>query len=123
MISPVTFTPVSPTLLAQGTQPNEFDLRRLKRMLEKRERYRYVTVSITPTDNGYLITSPCCSRSVSPDGALIDIALIEYEEASEMWKLSAKNHVEGQWDLQRSSETLKQLVEYLLLDPSKVFWQ
>src|SRR5660398_21549 len=61
MISPVTFTPITQTLHVSGAQPNEFDLRRLKRMLEKRDRYRYVTVSITPTISGYLITSPCCS--------------------------------------------------------------
>ncbi|RJX31990.1 MAG: DUF3024 domain-containing protein [Oxalobacter sp.] len=123
MISPVTFTPLTPALHITGAQPNEFDLRRLKRMLEKRERYRYVTVSITPTPNGYHITSPCCSRSISPDGKAIDIALIEYDEPSLTWKLYGMNHSAKQWHLQRCAEALRPLVEYLITDPHKVFWQ
>ena len=123
MMPTATLMPVSPALLSTGQQPNELDLRRLKRMLAKRERYRYVTVRVTPTTMGYLITSPCCSRVVSAEGALIDIALIEYEATSERWTISSKNHIEGQWDLQRCAEALRPLVEYLLRDPARVFWQ
>lgn len=123
MLSPVIFTPLSSAMPVTGSQPNEFDLRRLKRMLEKRERYRYVTVSIAPTTRGYHITSPCCSRSIASDGHLIDIAMIEYEDASSSWKLFGKNHTDNTWSLHHRSDSLRPLVEYLIADPSKTFWQ
>jgi hypothetical protein len=123
MISPVTYSPLSSALLDSGAQPNELDLRRIKRMLEKRERYRYVTVNIAPTPCGYQITSPCCSRSIASDGQMIDIALIEYDETFTTWKLFNKDHAGNSWCLHHCSETLKTMVEYLITDPAKVFWQ
>lgn len=123
MISPVTLSSPLTTVHLTGAHPNELDLRRIMRMLQKRERYRYVTVNITPTNNGYLIQSPCCSRSIAPDGDLIDIGLIQYDEAATAWKLFSMDHAENKWCLHHCSETLKPLLEYLNADPSKAFWQ
>jgi hypothetical protein len=123
MISPVNISPPLETVHLTSVHPNELDLRRIMRMLQKRKRYRYVTVCITPTNNGYLIQSPCCSRSIAPDGHLIDIGLIEYDEASTTWKLFSMDHTHKKWCLNHRSETLKPLLEYLNADPSKSFWQ
>ena len=123
MNSPVTVSPPLATVSVSSTKPSELDLRRIMRILEKRERYRYVTVNIVPTIDGYLIQSPCCSRSIAADEHLIDIALIEYDEANQMWKLFNKDHMEGTWNLHRCAENLRPLVEYLSADPDKSFWQ
>lgn len=123
MNSPVTISPPLATMNLCDAQPNELDLRRIVRTLEKRERYRYVTVNIAPTSNGYIIQSPCCSRSIATDNHLIDIALLEYDVTAQMWKLFNKNHSERSWNLYRCAETLRPLVEYLSTDPDKAFWQ
>jgi hypothetical protein len=123
MISPVSISPPLEMAYLPDAHPNELDLRRIMRMLQKRTRYRYVTVNITPTKNGYLIQSPCCSRSISSDGHLINIGLIQYDEASMTWKLFSMDHAEQKWCLHHCSVTLKPLLEYLNADPSKAFWQ
>jgi len=123
MISPVSISPPLGIVHLSGAHPNELDLRRIMRMLQKRVRYRYVTVNITPTKNGYLIQSPCCSRSISPDGHLIDIGLIQYDDFSATWKLFSMDHAENKWCLRHCTETLTPLLEYLNADPSKAFWQ
>lgn len=123
MSAPVTILPPLAPLHLDGTQPNELDLRRILRILKKRERYRYVTVNIAPSENGYRILSPCCSRNIAPGGNLIDIALIEYDKSAKAWALFSKVHELNEWRLHHRSGSLTSLVEYLIADPAKDFWQ
>lgn len=123
MVSSVTISTPLAKVNVCGSHPNELDLRRIMRMLEKRVRYRYVTVNIAPTDNGYRILSPCCSRTIAPDGQMIDIALIQFNESSSTWELFSKDHAGNAWRLYRQSGTLTPLMDCLNEDPEKTFWQ
>ncbi len=66
--------------------PNEFDLKRITRMLEHRVRYRYVTPVVQPIEEGYLVVSPCCSRNIDDSGGIIDIARIKYDHPNDHGK-------------------------------------
>lgn len=103
--------------------PNEIDLKRIEYALLKRARYRYVSVSVLPEENGYRIVSPCCSRTIDPNGGDIDIALMKFDESANMWKLFSKNHMNQVWFLHLRAETICQLLECLNEDPAKLFWQ
>ncbi len=103
--------------------PNEFDLRRIRHMLEQRVRYRYVTPVVQPIPAGYLVVSPCCSRNIDTSGGIIDIARIEYDAAAEMWQLYHKDHQQAVWKLHSDAPTLQMLISCLNEDPSRVFWQ
>lgn len=120
------FATISPPLAEmQGgaCHPNELDLRRIAHMLEKRTRYRYVSVSVVPASNGYRIVSPCCSRTVDPGGGPIDIALLEFDEPSSQWKLYNKLHERNEWQLYLCADKLGSLIDCLNEDPSRLFWQ
>lgn len=106
-----------------GQQPNELDLRRICRLLEKRARYHYVSPSVQPVSRGYRIVSPCCSRNIDQDGGPIDIAWIEFDEGSGTWKLYCKDHVRDAWRVQVRAGRLDQVMQYLNEDPERVFWQ
>ncbi|MBS1186890.1 MAG: hypothetical protein H6R04_908 [Burkholderiaceae bacterium] len=115
---------ISPRLHdADGCHPNELDLRRIAHMLEKRTRYRYVPVEVVPATNGYRIVSPCCSRTVDPNGGKIDIALIEFDQQSNKWKLFNKLHERNIWLLHLCADRLQQLLDCLNEDPARLFWQ
>lgn len=103
--------------------PNEFDLRRIRHMLEQRVRYRYVTPVVQPIPGGYLVVSPCCSRNIDTNGGIIDIARIEYVQAQGIWHLYHKDHQQAAWMLYLSATTLQELITFLNEDPSRVFWQ
>jgi len=103
--------------------PNEVDCKRIERALAKRHRYRYVSPEVCPSEHGYRIESPCCSRNIDKGGGVVDVALLEYAEASRTWRLHNKDHVQGTWQLYREFETLAQLLQQLNLDPERIFWQ
>jgi len=103
--------------------PNEVDCKRIERALAQRHRYRYVSPEVCPSEQGYRIESPCCSRNVDKEGGVIDIALLEYAAASRIWRLHRKDHVHGTWLLYQEFETLAQLLQQLNLDPERIFWQ
>lgn len=103
--------------------PNEFDLKRIARMLEHRVRYRYVAPVVEPIEDGYLVVSPCCSRNIDSDGAIIDIARIKYDHPKKEWRLYRKDHQQTVWVLHSSAATLHVLIADLNEDPSRVFWQ
>ena len=103
--------------------PNEVDCKRIERALAQRHRYRYVSPEVCPSQQGYRIESPCCSRNVDRDGGVIDIAWIEYSVASRTWLLHRKDHAHGTWLLYQEFETLAQLLQQLNLDPERIFWQ
>lgn len=103
--------------------PNEFDLRRIRHMLEQRVRYRYVTPVVQPIPGGYLVVSPCCSRNIDTNGGIIDIARIEYVQAQGIWQLYHRDHQQAAWKLHSAATTLHELIVCLNEDPSRVFWQ
>lgn len=108
---------------ASGAQPNEFDFRRIQRALEQRRRYRYVTPLLFKTANGYRIQSPCCSRNVDPDGGVIDIALLLFDERTGNWRLLRKDHAIGVWELDSEFPRLAELLDHLNEDAARRFWQ
>ena len=108
---------------AGSPHPNEVDCKRIERALAQRHRYRYVSPEVCPTQQGYRIESPCCSRNVDKDGGVIDIAWIEYDAASRSWRLHRKDHAQSTWLLYQEFETLAQLLQQLNLDPERIFWQ
>ena len=103
--------------------PNEFDLRRIARLLEKRVRYRYVAALVEPVKGGSRILSPCCSRSIDRDGGIIDIARLEYDEVHGLWRLYRKDHTHDEWRCYHSATQLATLMDCLIQDPARVFWQ
>jgi hypothetical protein len=109
--------------IVSPSQPNEFDLRRIERALAKRRRYRYVTPILLKTANGYRIQSPCCSRNIDPDGGVVDIALLLFDDQNGGWRLLRKDHVAGVWEFDRSFERLTELLDYLNEDAERRFWQ
>lgn len=103
--------------------PNEFDLKRIERMLEHRVRYRYVTPVVQAIDEGYLVMSPCCSRNIDADGGIIEIARIKYDHPKKEWRIYYKDHGLAAWVLHSTAPTLHELIAGLNEDSSRVFWQ
>lgn len=103
--------------------PNELDQRRIIRRLEARVRYRYVAPLVQACERGYRIVSPCCSRNIDADGGMIDIALIDYDDAAQRWKLYSKDHDANRWLLFMETGQLAELMDCLNEDPLRVFWQ
>ena len=103
--------------------PNEFDLKRIERMLEHRARYRYVSPLVMPIEEGYLVMSPCCSRNIDAGGGIIDIARIKYDYPRGQWRLYCKDHGLAVWTLHSTAATLHELIGVLNADPARVFWQ
>lgn len=103
--------------------PNEFDLRRIERLLEQRVRYRYVSPVVQPIDGGYQVMSPCCSRNIDANGGMIDIARIEFIASTGEWRLCQRDHQHAVWKRYTDAPTLQQLVTCLNEDPMRVFWQ
>jgi hypothetical protein len=108
---------------SSGPHPNEFDQRRIARMLEQRVRYRYVEPEVQATDDGYQIVSPCCSRNIDASGGTIDIARLEYVATEGLWRLYHKEHKQGVWKMYAVSPLLQMLIMQLNEDPMRVFWQ
>jgi len=103
--------------------PNEFDRKRIERALKVRKRYRYVSPSVLAVAGGYRIESPCCSRNIDPDGGVIDIALVIYDENRVAWQLFRKDHVNGVWEADSKFNRLVELLDLLNADPERKFWQ
>ena len=108
---------------AAAAHPNEFDLKRIGRVLENRARYRYVTPRITGVEGGYLIKAPCCSRNVDPAGGIIEVALLLIDDQNAGWQLFARDHAQQAWVLHASFPRLTELLAELNEDPGRAFWQ
>ena len=106
-----------------GPHPNEFDLRRIARLLAQRVRYRYVEPEVQAIIGGYRVVSPCCSRNIDASGGTIDIARLEYAYQEGIWRLYHKDHQQGVWKLHSVAPILQMLITQLNEDPSRVFWQ
>jgi hypothetical protein len=109
--------------LSASPQPNDFDRRRIERALKARKRYRYVTPSVAPVGGGYRIESPCCSRNIDPEGGIVDVALLMFDEDRVAWRLFRKDHAKRTWELHQSYGRLIELLEDLNIDLERVFWQ
>ncbi|MFZ2207719.1 MAG: hypothetical protein WAV22_03515 [Porticoccaceae bacterium] len=105
-----------------GGHPNEFDCRRIARLLESRRRYRYVEPRVVPIPNGYRIESPCCSRNVDPAGGIIDIALIEHHSQQDSWALYRKAHPQDAWIIDSRHPSLSAVLALLNEDTARLFW-
>ena len=103
--------------------PNEIDLLRVERAIAGRARYRYVTPSVLPVPDGYVVRSPCCSRKVDPSGGEIDVAWLHWIEQSACWALHRKDHRTECWVEDGRFTRLPELFARLNADPQKVFWQ
>lgn len=112
-----------PLPCVDAPQPNEFDQRRITRLLAQRARYRYVEPEVQSIADGYLVVSPCCSRNVDASGGTIDIARLEYAHLPGRWRLYCKDHQQGVWKLHSESPLLQKLIDRLNADPTRVFWQ
>jgi hypothetical protein len=101
---------------------HNMDRVRIVRALHKRVRYRYVQPQVEPaeSDEGWVITSPCCSRNIDPTGGVIPIAWVEPLEGA--WALYFRDHVHDLWVLHDESPHLQPLLDELCLDPLRVFW-
>jgi hypothetical protein len=104
-------------------QPNELDLSRIARVLERRRRYRYVSPRVVSVSGGYRIESPCCSRNVDPEGGIIDVALLIYDDQHGCWRLFCKDHQRQSWELHSVYSRLHELLDGLNSDVDRAFWQ
>ncbi len=113
----------SGTGLDVSPHPNDVDRKRIERALAGRERYRYVTPAVRPTERGYRIESPCCSRKIDEQGGIIDIARIEYAPESSGWRLYRRDHRMNDWEFYAEYATLAALLSELNQDQRRIFWQ
>ncbi|HOY69465.1 MAG TPA: DUF3024 domain-containing protein [Methylotenera sp.] len=102
--------------------PNEVDRKRIEKTLAERERYKYVAPKVLADVEGYLVRSPCCSRSVDPEGGEIDIARIEYQ-SGDFWRLYQKDDEHNRWKPHSEYLSLYSLLARLIADPKKEFWR
>jgi hypothetical protein len=94
---------------------------RIVRALGARLRYRYVQPHVQAVPQGWLITSPCCSRNVDPEGGDIPIAWIECTKAG-AWRVHAYDHVHRQWVAHADHNDLPDLMQAVCADVHRVFW-
>jgi hypothetical protein len=96
------------------------DRLRIERALRHRVRYRYVQPDVHKVADGWVITSPCCSRNIDPSGGVIDVAWLELLDDG--WALYFKDHVHERWMLHDESNQLQALLDEICLDTTRVFW-
>ncbi len=131
----------TPTRLHADTGAQVCDLiaHRVLRALAERVRYRYVQPRVWRDGEGFRIESPCCSRNIEPNGGVIDIALLlppgtvgepdlARDDAAHigvdatLWRLYARNHAQGTWQLHEQARQMDELLDMLCLDAQRVFW-
>jgi len=105
------------------THPNEFDLKRIGRTLEMRQRYRYVVPSVFGVVGGYRVEAPCCSRNIDPDGGQVEIALMLFDDKHGAWRLFAKDHERKSWEFHSMHRRLMEALACLNEDRERGFWQ
>jgi hypothetical protein len=119
----VATSPMPPAAAVARRHPNELDVARIARAIAARKRYRYVSPTVLPVEDGYVIRSACCSRTVNPDGGEIDVALLRWHEGLRMWSLHRKDHRADCWIEDSRFSRLPELVARLNADPARLFWQ
>lgn len=111
-----------PVFISECPHPNEVDRKRIEKNLAERERYKYVAPMVLPFEDGYLIRSPCCSRTVDPEGGVIDVARIEYQEGG-FWRLYRMDDEKQRWMAHSEYLNLNALLARLTADPKREFWR
>jgi hypothetical protein len=117
-----TIVSLQPPALPVGAHPNELDLRRIRRALESRRRYRYVEPRVVGIAGGYRIESPCCSRNIDPAGGMIDIARLDEVAGSGHWLLHCRDHARQRWVVHGRVDSLREALAVLCDDPDRLFW-
>ena len=102
--------------------PNDVDRHRILRLLGNRRRYRYVRPIVLPGPEGYIVRSPCCSRTIDDAGGMIDIAWLRYRSGQDLWHLHRRDHAGGAWVIQSAQPSLIEAIAELNEDPARVFW-
>jgi len=95
---------------------------RIERALARRSRYRYVCPRIEAEGEGWKIVSPNCSRNIDKHGGDIDIAWLA-PDGEGGWLLFARDHARLAWDLRARSRRLPDLLDLLVVDREREFWQ
>lgn len=103
--------------------PNDVDRKRIEKALARRVRYRYVIPRVYATECGYKIVSPCCSRNIDKNGGEIDIALIRFAPQDSGWSLFSRDHDSKLWIPRGEFSTLAAVLDPLLTDSERRFWQ
>lgn len=103
--------------------PNDVDRKRIEKALARRARYHYVTPRVRASESGYRIVSPCCSRNIDKNGGEIDIALIGFTPQGSGWSLFSRDHGGQVWVACGEFSTLASLLELLVTDSERRFWQ
>jgi len=103
-------------------RPNAFDRKCIERALDKRKRYRYVSPALRAVDGGFVVESPCCSRRIDAAGGVIEVALIRLSSTG-FWQLHFRNHAAGEWKLYDVYQKLNDLLDPLIEDSTRLFWQ
>jgi hypothetical protein len=116
-----TIVPPSPAQPVSA-HPNELDVRRIRRTLENRRRYRYVEPQVIGIAGGYRIESPCCSRNIDPAGGLIDIARLLQAPHNGQWLLQYRDHAQQCWVTHGFFPSLGAALAVLGEDPDRLFW-
>ncbi|OIQ68659.1 hypothetical protein GALL_497450 [mine drainage metagenome] len=98
------------------------DRKRIEKILAERERYKYVAPTVLPDVDGYLVRSPCCSRTVDPSGGEIDIARIKYQPGN-FWRLYQMDDGTRHWRAHSEYLSLPVLLARLIADPKREFWR
>lgn len=112
-------SPATPS--ASVTGPGELVRRRILRELERRSRYRYVRPEVNWRDEGWQVSSPCCSRNVDAEGGVIEIARLEPAKP-DLWRLYARDHEAGRWIWQASAARIEELLALVVNHAHRVFW-
>jgi hypothetical protein len=99
---------------------HDFTARRIERALARRQRYRYVLPVVTAEGGAWVVSSPCCSRNVDPEGGEIPIARLEPVQGG--WALHARSHEAQRWVLHSQSAHLVDLLDQVCRDEGRVFW-
>lgn len=118
MIREVTSTsaPLPSVLVAE----HELVRRRVMRAIKQRRRYRYAKPTVQTVEAAWLISSPCCSRNIDPEGGVIAIARIE--RLGEDWRLFRYDYTEAVWVLYGEYLDLDALLRVICVDKERLFW-
>lgn len=102
---------------------------RIEVALEARSRYKYVQPRVLREGEGWQVRSPNCSRNIDPSGGEIPIAwLTPGPQASgsglpAWWQLHARDHAQGLWRPTLRAPTLTEVLQRLVQDPDREYWQ
>lgn len=108
------------TAMPAAGRIHDLTRRRIERALRQRVRYRYVQPQVQPCEDGWIVSSPCCSRNVDPDGG--DILVAWVQPAEEGWALHWRDHHSERWVLHAQDANLQTLLDEMCVDSGRVFW-